>query len=330
MKKILYFLFFSGLLVASCDKVENPYPNLPSSDLDWSLYPGGDSATYASNGLWPSFAANTNTNRNVLIEDFTGHLCFNCPAASYEAEQIADANPGRVYVVANHTGPQIYDPNWNGNPPSGFNQVYTSGLYKHNFCFDEGLQIGSYFGAEWPSSNFFANPSGMVSRKAQNGQPASAYTEWSNKASTILTANELKVNLQSASNYFPSTRGYFLHVEVDILDNTLTPDDLAVVTFLVEDSIVRPQYFPGGVDSVNYVHHDVLRDCLDGRFKGRDLSDAREENGKYYLDYTYKLPDEPQYNTDNHSFEANNMHVLIFVRDKNTEEVYHIIKEKIE
>ncbi|MEX0968347.1 MAG: Omp28-related outer membrane protein [Bacteroidia bacterium] len=40
--------------------------------------------------------------KNVLIEDFTGVRCPNCPAAQVVASTIADENPGRVVVVSLH------------------------------------------------------------------------------------------------------------------------------------------------------------------------------------------------------------------------------------
>ena len=42
--------------------------------------------------------------------------------------------------------------------------------------------------------------------------------------------NDLKVNMQSALNYYPTTKGAFLHVEVEKIDQTIT-NDLAVVAF---------------------------------------------------------------------------------------------------
>ena len=84
MKKLLFIGLVAATGLTSCDKVENIYPEgVSSSELDWSLYPDGDSTHYVDvANAWPTFTANTNSDRNVLIEDFTGHKCVFCPAAA--------------------------------------------------------------------------------------------------------------------------------------------------------------------------------------------------------------------------------------------------------
>ena len=55
------------------------------------------------------------TFRNVLIEDFTGRMCVNCPDAHLIVNNIVEQNPGRVWSVNIHSGyfsPTTY-PNMN-------------------------------------------------------------------------------------------------------------------------------------------------------------------------------------------------------------------------
>lgn len=310
MKKILFTLSITALLLASCDKVDNAYPiGLSSSNLDWDLYPGGDSTDYANNNLWPSFTANPNTNRNILIEDFTGHKCTFCPAAATEAESIEHANPGRVYIATLHTSP-------NGIGPF---QSVEAPKFTHDFTCPEGLETGVYFGDDWPSSSFIGNPKGTISRiNDGTGQVTLGPGNWNSATTTALTANDLKVNLQASSNYFPSTQGYFLHTEIDVLDGALT-NELDIVVYVIEDSIIKPQKMPDNSVNEDYVHRDVMVDCIDGRSFGRELDeDHKDTNGKYYFNYSYKLP--VVYNPDN-------MHVLIYVRDAVTEEIYQVIEQ---
>jgi len=308
MKKTLLTLSIITILFTACDKVDNAYPVGVSSELDWSLYPGGDSTDYANNSLWPSFSTNPNSNRNILIEDFTGHKCTFCPQAATEAENIEHANPGRVFVATIHTSPDGIGPFQSTEAPD----------FTHDFTCAEGLIIGNHFGVEWPSSNFVGNPKGAISRiNDGSGQVTSSPGNWNSNTTTALTANVLKVNLQVSSNYFPSTQGYFLHAEVEVLDAALT-NELDIVVYVVEDSIIKPQKMPDNSINVNYVHRNVMVDCIDGRAFGKELDeDHKESNGKYYFNYSYKLP--ILYNPDN-------MHVLIYVRDAVTEEIYHVIE----
>lgn len=322
MKKILFLSILASGLFMSCDKVENPYPqNAVSTSLDWSLYPDGDSAHYYNAGLWPTFTANSNTLRNVLIEDFTGHQCVNCPNSTANMEQLIATNPSRIFGVAIHAG---------ASGLSGF-QYVNAELPEVLYC-PEGLELGKYFGNDMPGSNFTGNPAFNVNRiKATNQFTSGAGSAIANKTNTCL-ATPLKVNIQAVTNYFPSTRGLFLHTEVDKFDASLT-SDLAVVVYVVEDSLVAKQLItptldpdgtpgdPNTPDGVveEYVHRDILRGTIDGRTFGKTLTAADlGSNGKYFLSYSYKLPAQ---------YEAENMKLYIYVYDKTTLEIYHVIEK---
>jgi hypothetical protein len=129
----------------------------------------------------------------------------------------------------------------------------------------------------------------------------------------------LKVNIQSAANYYASTRGMFLHTEIDVLDQSIT-DDLYTVVYLIEDTIVGPQKMPNNTDNLNYVHKEVMRDCIQSDWKGKQLTSANEVSpGKYRFDYIFELPSQ---------YDPANMHLLIYVRNAATEEIYHVVKQK--
>lgn len=46
----------------------------------------------------------TPTNRNVLLEEYTGIYCGYCPDGHRMANEIAAANPGRVNIINIHVG----------------------------------------------------------------------------------------------------------------------------------------------------------------------------------------------------------------------------------
>ena len=129
MRKLL--LFAIPVILFSCDRVENIYTPLPSTDLNFDLYPGTEQQYFLNE--WPTFTDNTNTDRNILIEDFTGHRCIYCPPAAELAAQLEANNPGRVFAAAIHTGPEPYNPNWNNVAPGDF-QTIVPPIYIHNFA----------------------------------------------------------------------------------------------------------------------------------------------------------------------------------------------------
>lgn len=322
MKRSTFFLFFSAVgFFFSCDKVDNPFPPAIQTDLDTTIYPGNWS-DYVANE-WPDFNAlpDDNPERNVLIEDFTGHNCSYCPAAATIAHNLHSANPTRVFVASIHAS----------NLPNGmssFQDTNSSQGYTVPFWNSVGTQLGAYFGNSLPNSGFFGNPAGMISRTNVGGEYFPASGSWASKTNEVL-ATSLKVRIKAKVNYFETPKhGFFLHTEVEKLDNSLT-NDLAMVVYLIEDTLVAPQNV-SNVFTPNYVHRDIMRGTLDGTVWGRTLNaSVLGTNGKYYLNYSYILPNQlaPSGMTSTHN--AENMHVLIYVYDAVTLEVYQVIKKDI-
>jgi hypothetical protein len=313
MKKGILFIAFTiafGLyLLPSCDRITNPYPVQLCLELDTTLYPGLWT-DYVANE-WPTFMANTNVNRNVLIEDFTGHKCIFCPAAAELAHQLQLANPGRVFVASIHSGVDgIGD----------FQSVDAE--YTLDFTNPDGLAIGSWFGLNDPG--FVGNPRGPINRVNIGGNIFQGPGQWSSMTSTLLTENNLRVNLQSKLNYFPSTKGAFLHVEIDKIDQTLT-NDLGITGYIIEDSLVGDQKMSDNTHNHNYTHRDIHRKNLACMPFGRQLTPADLNNGKYYVNYSFVVP-----NQLDGGFNTENMHVLVYVYDMVTKEIYQVIKQKIE
>ena len=95
MKKLIYLSII--LLLAACDKIDNPIPVVQ-----------GNTAGLCTA---PTFAPNTYNKRNVLVEDFTGHYCNNCPGAAYSIDTIK-ANLGKqliavgIHVTEQFAGPK--------------------------------------------------------------------------------------------------------------------------------------------------------------------------------------------------------------------------------
>jgi hypothetical protein len=304
MRKRIYFVFAVLILGFACDKIEKPFIPKPSSELDQSLYPG-DWNSYP----WPTFEANTNTNRNILLEDYTGHTCVFCPAAADLAAQLETTNAGRLFVASIHASPSA-------TGMSSFQQLEPP-TFVHDFTNPQGLAYGIHFANGF---DFTGNPRGTVNRKVFNNFIFQSPGNWTNAVSQVLSENDLKVNLQAKTNYYSDTRGLFLHTEVDVLNTIAEP--LAQVVYLIEEDFVSPQKTSGGATIYDYHHHNVHRGNIDGQAWGRILSeDLKNENGNYYLNYSYKLPAE---------YDASNCHLLVYVFNKTTYEVYQVIKVGIE
>jgi hypothetical protein len=304
----IFLLFIYTLGLVSCDHVDNPYPPTVNLELDTTLYPGNWS-DYVANE-WPQFTANSNTNRNILIEDFTGHQCVFCPAAADLAHALHETNPSRVFAASIHSGPTGI----------GDFQVVSPPQYPTDFTNAQGLEIGTYFGTN--DGGFIGNPRGTINR-FNNGYIFQSPNSWTSMVNTMLSENVLKVNIQSKLNYYPQTKGAFLHVEVEKLDQNLS-NELGIAAYLIEDSLVGDQKMSDNSHNSSYVHRDIHRGNLNNQAFGRTLNTDDLTNDKYYVNYSFVVPNQLDGN-----YNAENMHVLIYVYDRVTWEIYQVIKQKI-
>ncbi|MDX1348944.1 MAG: Omp28-related outer membrane protein [Putridiphycobacter sp.] len=297
--------FFSVFAFFSCDKIEKPY--IIITELDTTLYDGGNFENYVP----PSFDVNTNTERNILIEDFTGHQCIFCPAAADVAKAIEDSLPTRVFVATIHAAPTS-----TGTSP--FQEVKTSGnKYTTDFTTPEGKEIAAHLANVQGASA--GNPVGTVSRVTNNaGEIYLASSAWKQQTIDLLDT-DLTLNIQAKSSYFSSTRGVFIHTQMEFLEDV--SGEFAVVIYAIDNEIIDWQK-NGGQDIPDYKHHNVhIGNVFAGESFGRTFINGAVEAGqKFEKDFSYQLPaDLPK----------EDMHFLIFVVDKGTEEVLQVIKHEI-
>jgi len=306
--RLLLFIFLFGILFVSCDHVKNPYPPEVNLELDTTLYPGLWSDY--ENNEWPIFSENTNTIRNVLIEDFTGHKCVFCPAAADLAHALHEADPSRVYIASIHAGPDGIGDFQSVSPPD----------YPLDFTNPEGVEIGLYFGEN--DGGFPGNPRGTVNR-FNNGTIFQSPTQWTSMVNDQLSSNNLKVNIQSELNYYEETKGAFLHVELDPVDANVA-ENLGITVYLLEDSLVGDQKMSDNSHNSNYIHRDIHRGNINASAFGRPVSSEDLNGDKYYINYSFVVPNQldEQYN-------ASNMHLLIYAFNTETWEIYQVIKQKI-
>ena len=309
MKKLhqnIFFLIGLAIVLTSCDKVDNPYDKGAVITIDTTLFPGLWS-DYISNE-YPVFSNNSNINVNVLIEDYTGHTCFNCPIAADVAHDLYENNPNRVFIASIHTGPgnqsfQLANP--------------TSSKYFTDHTNEDGIAYGDEFQNGF---GFFGNPQGTINRDRGTGEVFSLIGVWQSRMDDIISANNLRINIQSAFNYFPSSNGGYLHVEIEKKSNDAI--ELNTVVYVIQDSIVDWQKMPDNSDNEFYVHRDKHLGSIDNRPFGLPTFTADASSGdKNILDYSYVLPQ---------GLDRSNMHFLIYVYDIDTYEILQVIKQKVE
>jgi hypothetical protein len=310
MKKYTTLFVLSSLFALvflGCDKVEFPYQQQATIKLDTTLYPGLWQ-DYLDNE-YPVFPNNTNTLRNALLEEYTGHLCNNCPTAATVAKQLHEANPNRVFVAKIHADPGSL---------LGFQSFNPNGS---SFYTDHTNPEGIIYGKEFESGfNFTGNPSGNVNRKFMDGKMFDLYGTWQTRVTDILNSSDLMVNMQSVFNYFPATNGGFLHLEIEKLTSDEIP--MKVVSYVIQDTLVDWQLMPNNTPNPDYIHRWKHLGSIDGNAWGVDIFPADAPAGeKMILDYSYALPS---------NLAKENMQFLLYVYHVETYEILQVIRQRIE
>jgi len=304
MKKIIILNLFALLIALNvgCDKVEQPIKPIPT--VDTTLFTDGNWADYP----WPDFPNEINQGRNVILEDYTGHKCPNCPAAAIVAKTLEDANPEKVFVVSVHAGAGGNNSFQATSNDCGTNPNAT-------FCRDFTTPEGTEYGIKFANYGFFGNPSGNVNRVEYNGAIFQYYTEWNTMINNIFNSN-LKVSLLSASNYYPSSRGIYLHIQSKFLEDI--DGNYNIVTYIVDNKIIDWQ-----IDGTNYIenyhHHNVFLGCIDGEAWGQNIAVDPKAGDIIQTDYAYVLPND---------LETDSIHFLSYVYNADTYEVLQVIKHE--
>tara|TARA_B100001287_G_scaffold119004_1_gene100233 strand:+ start:2234 stop:3139 length:906 start_codon:yes stop_codon:yes gene_type:complete len=192
----------------------------------------------------------TSVVKRVLIEDFTGHRCPNCPSAAAELDGIINTYGDRVIGIAVHPHSNFSIPN-----------PLSSSQYTYDFRTEEGDNIDNIF--QMTSGGL---PVGMVNRIGFDGNHQLSKDEWGEKVQTELEKEPVfKINLSSD---FTTSSGN-ISVEVEAL--TDLNNSYNIVVCLTENNIIEWQK-DNNIDNENYNHKHVLRKMLNSTF-GESIGD---------------------------------------------------------
>lgn len=179
-------------------------------------------------------------NRVVLIEEFTGKGCTNCPKGSRELENLLTQFPNNLVAVSLHAG-------FFANPAQ-----FPVGIY--DFRTDEGEFLINYL------SQPIGYPSGVVNRTPVSGDMQQGLNQW---ASSITAAIQVPpaIELSIVRTFDPATRQ--LVVTVNGIGKESLTGEIRLSIMITESGIVDAQddLEAGGIVD-DYVHKHVLRDML--------------------------------------------------------------------
>lgn len=222
--------------------------------------------------------------RMVLLEEFTGHQCQNCPDAHSAARVLKDQYGDQLAVIAIHAG----------------SFANLSADYPYDFRTPEGTELFGFF-------NGFAVPSGMINRRdySSSRTQLKTFTSWG-----TLVAEEVvrdpDIDIMISKNYTSGTRQ--LSVKTDLRGLRSATGNFRLSVFLVENGIISPQKH-GSQRIENYIHNNVLRTSFNGTYGVPVMNGGIVPNKSETLEYTITLPGD---------WVAENCEIIAFVYDADT------------
>ncbi len=188
--------------------------------------------------------------RKILVEDYTGHRCPNCPDAARILEDIHDDYCDHIIPIAVHVSffAEPYEPN-----------------FPEDFRTETGNVLDDFFGV---SSQGL--PGGLVNRTVFDGNLVLGRDNWRSAVDAIYAGNP-DVNIIIESSYNENDQTIKANITLEFLTNISESINLGL--YVTEDSITAPQQ-DEAVYVENYLHRHMLRKGVNGAFGEKILNSA--------------------------------------------------------
>lgn len=211
MKKFLLYTFFSAIYII-----------LPAQD--------------------EHFVSTTPLNKNIVLEEYTGVNCINCPDGHLIANRIARENPGRSIIINIHAG------------------SYAANTYTT----DEGTVLQTTFGVN-------AFPLATINRHTFSGIPNNfllSRNYWISAADTIFSQPS-PVNIAARGTLDWTTRE--LNITVQLYYTADETDSINLLNVaILQNNVIGDQegyyYNPAQVVGSRYRHMHILRHLITGQW----------------------------------------------------------------
>lgn len=239
MKRFVLPFCFAVALTFSMSSCEEIGPNI---DLGGS----GRNETLADT-TYVASTVETPQTKKVLLEDFTGVRCKNCPLGAAQAASLLALYPDRLVVIGQHS--QFLAQPYDGDP---------------DLRTDEAQDL------ETMLAPVLGKPSGAIDRRIFPGETVilqASINKWANLTDQALNATT-PVNLYIEKEWDGTNRN--LKVTVTAHYTSAETDENRLSVFLLEDHIVASQLQPNDEIDSNFVQRHVLRTMLT-RFNGELL-----------------------------------------------------------
>ena len=271
IKNIIYLVLSLSIvfLFNSCDEVSAPYEKNSSSE--------------------PSIDSSSNLTK-ILLEEYTGFKCNNCPKGARIAHSLMDAYSDRSILVSIHSG--------------YFAKPDKSGNFTYDFRTDVGEELCSI-------NNVSSFPCGTISRTPFNNEKIINGANWASAVQTFFeTYKTAPVDIKITPNLSESQ----IDVTINLTYSQAASSQNYLSVWITEDGIkywqIDKEATPPEVE--DYIHNCVLRYSFNGTW-GDLLSPVDIAMGtKIEKKYSYSLPKSSDWN-------LNNLKIVAFVYDNQSD-----------
>jgi hypothetical protein len=230
---LLVYTAFSGFF--SCDYVDpdDIYEGSRTLITKWDI----DTSFLQKDSVQPNM---------VLLEEYTGHWCGNCPDAARQAKKLDSVYAEKLHVMAIHAGFFAQPRN---NPDGSFSADFRSAA-------------GDFLDNKFKVSE--SVPKGLINRGRFGGNSVAllASSSWQGKITELLAKPDPGFTLYLHPYFEDSLKQFYAITHVKMRSAISTPVRLAL--YLLEDSIVNWQLDYGNTvqRNPNYLHRHMLRDAF--------------------------------------------------------------------
>ena len=201
-------------------------------------------------------------NKKILLEEFTGIHCGNCPDGHAMAKKLHTAKPEDVFIIAVHAG-----------------YYATPGADQADLRTDDGIELHDFFGAD-------SYPSGMVNRIPYGNEYAISRSLWAKQA-RIIISDIAPVNLMVNCEYDDFYEKITVTVDGYWVEDS--PSDSARLSVALLQNNIQAYQAGSGIGD-DYIHQHILRDYITDAFG--DLITTNKKGEYFTATYTYTLPED--------------------------------------
>lgn len=226
------------------------------------------------------------SDRVVLVEEFTGASCPNCPAGGSELRSLKQRFGNNIAIVGIHSS-------FLGTPRENS---------KYDFRMIEADQIDQMLGP------YLGKPAATINRiffEGEQFRPVANVGAWSGLVASQLEVPAL-ISIGTERTFNNSNRE--LDIQFSILAREILDGNFSFTVYLTESNIIDPQLSQGGVIE-DYEHNFVLRKVLSS-VNGDPMPSQLLPGEPVSLNYRFTLPEEDGW------WVADNCKVIGFVTNR--------------